>query len=199
MSDPKRMALTLASGTELLATKVVLFSADQVSAMLALRAKAAQSMGGVSTGISFWGSPEWAIGGALLLGAIEGALTKAANREGLAALEQAQAMEQRIKASGFLMPVSSIENVHSPHPRLWSSSIERKKKVVLRGKSTSERAALVRQYNIQNGDLDDDDEALVNAIDTLVFDGDAFVMLELADGSMTTVKWDAVVQYRIVE
>jgi hypothetical protein len=40
-------------------------------------------MAGVSTGIGFWGSPLWALGGAAALGLVEGALSSSARKQAL--------------------------------------------------------------------------------------------------------------------
>lgn len=196
-AEYRKVILTLASGVEIAATKIMLFSADQVAEASALRVKAAQLMGGVSTGISFWGSPEWAIGGSLVLGAIEAALTKGAAKEGCAALERVHALEQDIKANGHLTPVESIQRIESPHPRQWISEVRRQLLINFSELNKDQRYNLVKKYKIQSSDVGVDDTVTITKSYCLIFDGDIFVNIAREDGRQMAIRWDAVAGYHV--
>lgn len=94
----------------------------------ALRAAAAQSLAGVSTGIGFWGSPGWALGGALALGLLEGIAGNAAAKKGLAQLEEANQLSAAAQRDGTFVPVCDIQNIASPHPGSWSAFLKPNRK-----------------------------------------------------------------------
>jgi hypothetical protein len=63
MAEPNDCPLILlASGQTLKMRSVLLYEEDHVNEIASLRAQALKGLGGVSTGIGFWGSPTWAIG-----------------------------------------------------------------------------------------------------------------------------------------
>jgi hypothetical protein len=80
--DDQFPTLTLASGEVLELRQVMLYPAEAVLEIAALRAQALKSFGGVSTGIGFWGSPSWALGGAAALGLLEGVVSAAMKNQG---------------------------------------------------------------------------------------------------------------------
>ena len=76
--------ILLTSGQSVKLRRVLLFEADLVDEIALLRVKALKGLGGVSTGIGFWGSPSWALGGAAALGLFEGLLSSATRNQALA-------------------------------------------------------------------------------------------------------------------
>jgi hypothetical protein len=75
--------ILLSSGQTLKLRKILLYEEPRVNEVALLRAQAVKGMAGVSTGIGFWGSPLWALGGAAALGLVEGALSSSARKQAL--------------------------------------------------------------------------------------------------------------------
>lgn len=107
------------SGTRYQIEEVNLCEEVQLRKAQALRAAAAQSLAGVSTGIGFWGSPEWALGGALALGILEGIASSAAAKKGMSQLEEANQLSVAAQKESEFVPVCDIQNISVPHPGNW--------------------------------------------------------------------------------
>jgi hypothetical protein len=76
-----------------------------------------------STGIGFWGSPEWALGGAVALGLLEGALSSEARKQGAQLLQTAEAKFNALASSALLFDASQLGNAHVPHPQAWFATV----------------------------------------------------------------------------
>jgi hypothetical protein len=113
--------IVLASGQTLKIRRVRLYEADKVSEIALLRASAAKSFGGVSTGIGFWGSPAWALGGAAILGMLEGILSSASRKQGVELLKEAEAKFQEMAKGGMYFNAVQLMNSHVPYPQAWSA------------------------------------------------------------------------------
>ncbi len=122
MSDPQSLQLSLGGGDTRFIEQIMLYEADAVANVAALKQKAATLLGGVSTGIGFWGSPGWAIGGAVALGLLENALSQSATKEGAKVLASAYEAEEKLRERGRLFPIQEIERIHIPCPQLWSAN-----------------------------------------------------------------------------
>jgi hypothetical protein len=57
--------------------EVLLYDVNKVAEINSLKARAGNELQGFTTGLGFWGSPGWVIGGALALGAVEGMISNA--------------------------------------------------------------------------------------------------------------------------
>jgi len=79
---PISLRIILASGDDFSIEQIKLFDANEVARIFALKQNAQSLLGGVSTGIGFWGSPGWVVGGALALGFLEGLLSQSAAKKG---------------------------------------------------------------------------------------------------------------------
>jgi hypothetical protein len=105
---------------------VLLYDADKVAEIAALKAQAAQKLGGFSTGLGFWGSASpggltWVLGGSAVLGLLEGFISGAKQRQGLQLLQTAAAKFEQLSESAVFVPVDRVRNLHSPHPESWSA------------------------------------------------------------------------------
>lgn len=119
------ISLIISSGNRYRVSEVFLYEESSLRKAQALRLLAEQSLKGVSTGVGFLGSPEWAIGGALALGLLEGIASNAAAKQGFAQLEESKQLMDSAKRNGIFFPISSIENIDLPHPELWKGLAKR--------------------------------------------------------------------------
>jgi hypothetical protein len=104
----------LASGQSLKLRRVMLYNEEDVTEIATLRAQAMKSLGGVSTGIGFIGSPEWVLGGAAALGILEGLLSGAVKKQGVEALQKAKQKTEELAKAGVLFEASEL--LECPHP-----------------------------------------------------------------------------------
>ncbi|MGD9617817.1 MAG: hypothetical protein AB7H90_21985 [Alphaproteobacteria bacterium] len=139
--------VVLASGEKFEARRVKLYEADKVQEIASLKATAAKQLAGISTGISFWGDPAWALGGATVLGIIEGLLSAATRKQGIELLNEVQFKFQQMTEGAIFFDAVVIKNFHAPHPQAWFAS-----KIGLRYLDVSQVPQrplqnLLRQYN----------------------------------------------------
>ena len=113
------ISVAMASGSRYCISEVFLCEEAQLRRAHALRIAASQNLGGGSTGIGFWGSPQWALGGALALGILEGIANNAAAKKGISQLEEANHALTAAKNDGAFIPVEDIQNIAVPQPELW--------------------------------------------------------------------------------
>jgi hypothetical protein len=114
--------LILASGQTIKVRRVKLFDERLVNEVAVLRAKAAKGLGGVSTGIGFWGSPGWVLGGAAAMGFIEGMLSQSARTKALEDLKLAEGKRLEMLARSKYFNAGEIMNGDDPHPAVWRAS-----------------------------------------------------------------------------
>jgi hypothetical protein len=127
-SAPGLPTVTLKSGETLSVRRVMLYNANNVNEIMALRAQAQQNLGGVSTGIGFWGSPGWVIEGALVLGAIENWLSNKSAKLGMEQMTQARQKYLHMMTTGLWFDVPLVANFNLPQPALWSAITTREVK-----------------------------------------------------------------------
>ena len=118
------ISIGMVSGARYCLSEIFLHEETQLRKAQALRATAAGNFGGVSTGIGFWGSPEWALGGALALGIVEGLASNAAAKKGMSQLEEAVHLMASAQKSGTYVPVRDIQNIEVPQPGLWRGVVK---------------------------------------------------------------------------
>ncbi len=116
------------SGKRYQIEEVFLCEEGQLRKAQALRAVAAENLAGVSTGIGFWGSPEWALGGALALGLLEGIASSAAAKKGMSQLEEANQLSAAAQKESEFVPVCDIQNIAVPHPGSWRAVLNANRK-----------------------------------------------------------------------
>ncbi len=119
-SPPSMISIRLVSGACIYVNAIFLYPSDKVLQARSLQAQAAKNLGGVSAGIGFWGSPEWAIGGSVALGFLEGLVSTAAAKEGLKQLEQAAKVMAVAWREGQFCSINKISSVELPAPEQWS-------------------------------------------------------------------------------
>jgi len=111
--------ITLASSQKIIVEAIQLFPEKAVSEIIGMRAGAIKALGGVHSGVGFWGSPMWALGGTAALGIVEGLLSRAARDEGLRQLQRAEFKYRQLERASKFFPISAISNVLLPHPQTW--------------------------------------------------------------------------------
>ena len=108
----------LTSGQKLTLHKVMLYDEDGVQEVAKLRAQAAKSLGGGSLGVGVIGSPSWTLlGEVAAISIIGGLLSNVAQKQAVETLQTAQRKSEAV----------AVTNNQSPHPSVWSASVEFKK------------------------------------------------------------------------
>jgi len=118
--NPSMISIGLMSGACIYLNAVFLYPSDKILQARVLQAQAAKNLGGISTGIGFWGSPEWAIGGGIALGLLEGIASSAAAKEGLKQMEKAGQILGLARKEGQFIPINRISNADLPFPENWA-------------------------------------------------------------------------------
>jgi hypothetical protein len=144
-------AITLSSGQVFAVHKVKLFWSDAVNQIAGLKAQAQQNLGGVHTGIGFWGSPGWVIEGALVLGAIESMLSSAAAKKGMRQLAEARNLYIKLMSShGQFFDVRDVTNFGLPQPGLWY--VDNRREVTEEGFFGNTKTKTISTLYVHNGD-----------------------------------------------
>lgn len=98
---------------------IKMFHAKAVAQWRGLMAAAQEKLGGVQTGLGFIGSPGWVATGALVLGALESALSSASAKAGVKLLGEANGLLDEIHHRGVFIPVADITGIDRPQPETW--------------------------------------------------------------------------------
>jgi hypothetical protein len=120
MAEKSPLILALTSGLMLKVREVKLYDETLVREVALLRSRAAASLGGVSTGVGFLGSPGWALGGAAALGVLEGLLSSGMRKQGLKLLQEAQDKSVRLVEGGLFFDTTQLIGTEHPYPEAWS-------------------------------------------------------------------------------
>jgi len=115
----RKLLLGLASGKLLTVEKLMLFPEVEINKILSLKAQAGEQLSGFSSGIGFWGSPEWAIGGAVALGLVESVITNGKAKVGLKFLNEAKLVETKMKGLGIFFDIYAISAIWKVDPNAW--------------------------------------------------------------------------------
>lgn len=202
MSDPglsntEYPKIVLASGQTIELRRVRLYEAEVVQEIAKLKASALKSMGGVSTGVGFWGSPTWALGGAAALGVIEGILSSAARKQGLQTLKVAQNKHQIMMQGATYFDARELDNPHIPYPQAWSATATSRQYIDLSSLNWLSKKSLLLQHNRSESDIENIHGAPFLVIATgkeYIHDGDDFVHIETEAGTLS-IRWTQVAAY----
>ena len=113
--------ITLVSGERLVVREVLLYDENKVAEINSLKAQAGNELQGFTTGLGFWGSPGWVIGGALALGAVEGMISNAKQKTGLRLLKLAAEKFNQLPNNSAFVSVNRICSLQTPNPQSWSA------------------------------------------------------------------------------
>jgi len=179
----------LASGQTLKLLSVVLYEQEAVNEIASLKAQAAKNFGGVSTGIGFWGSPGWVLGGAAVLGLLEGALSNSAKKQGIELLRVAEEKYQLLVQNSVSFDALELLNAQYPHPQSWFAL--RETIVDVSKMNWRERDALLARFQKTKKDIANDK---LKVQSRYIHNGDEFVNFETNVGKLS-VRWSHVVAY----
>lgn len=172
--------ITLASGTNCEVSHVMLYHEPTIKRVRALQAEAHKKLGGVSTGLGFWGSPGWVLGGALALGLLESAASAKMAEQGLRQLEEVEELIQTVRDTGCFIPVGSIRKIDYPIPSLW----------------IAEDSGFISRVEQAAANVDD---WLINGADIVpvwfIHNGEPFIRVKTSQGGELFLTWDKVEQY----
>jgi hypothetical protein len=113
--------ITLVSGERLVVEEALLYDVNKVAEFNSLKAYASNELQGFTTGLGFWGSPGWVIGGALALGAVEGMISNAKQKNGLRLLKLAAEKFNQLPNNSVFVSINRICNLQTPNPQSWSA------------------------------------------------------------------------------
>jgi hypothetical protein len=111
--------ITLVSGERLIIREIQLYDEQKVMEISALKAQAADKLQGFSTGLGFWGSPGWVIGGSLALGFVENLISGSQQRQGLRTLRLAAQKFEALPDCSAFVSVERVQNLQNPNPQSW--------------------------------------------------------------------------------
>jgi hypothetical protein len=191
-----RLLLEMSSGKQLIAHSVRLYPEMEFQAVLLLRAKAQEEMGGFSTGLGFWGSPGWVIGGAAALGFVESLISNSKVKKGLELLKTAAEKHENLKTKGAFFPISSIDGIDRPNPSNWRATQVSQFQIDLNPMGILEKGRVIQRYKISREQITDG-IATVTAPMEHIHNEDEFVWVEV-DAQPTAVRWNFVETYRLV-
>lgn len=116
------MILELETNTRILpVTEIRMYHAKAVAAWRGQMATVQEKMGGVSSGIGFIGSPAYVVTGALVLGALEKAVSNANAKVGIKLLGEANAFLEEMHDRSVYFPIGEITNIDRPQPESWQA------------------------------------------------------------------------------
>jgi len=191
------LLMGLMSGVRLIISHVVLYDETKVKAVMLLRTQAAERFGGVSSGLGFWGSPGWVLGGVAVLGALEGLATNRARKEGLQLLERAQKQWDELKAEGFLFNMRQIENIQSPYPDHWRAVSELEDRVDVSRMGMFDRKRFLQKHNLTKENIYNG-VALIKRAASHIHNGDEFIIARTEEG-LVNIRWSQVCTHQIFE
>ena len=194
-SDSDYPLISLVSGQTLRLRKVLLFEEEKVKEISLLRAQAAKHLGGVSTGIGFWGSPEWVLGGAVALGLLESLLSSEAKKQGAQLLQTAEAKFHELTRTALFFDAAQLGNVHAPHPQAWFGTAIAPTPVDVSNLGWLQLNDFLKKHNKTQDDVVKvDGKETVSVEARYVHNGDEFVTVVIDAGTMN-IRWAHVVAY----
>ena len=116
--------LTFGGGGPVTFTSLWLYPASGVAEWRQILATAHQQLGGVSSGLGFFGSPEWVFGAAAAAAVLEGIASSVKVQDGKRSLRTAETKFQDLRRSRRLFPVGKVLNLDLPQPAAWVSKHE---------------------------------------------------------------------------
>jgi hypothetical protein len=157
MQESDCPVIVLTSGQTLKISRVKLYEAAKLQEIAIIKASAAKNLGGISTGIGFWGSPAWALGGAAALGIVEGILSSAARKQGIELLKTAQAKFHELARGALYFDAPKLANSQVPFPHAWSAIGTATHYVDLSQLNWLSRKNLMRKYDKNESDVENVD------------------------------------------
>jgi hypothetical protein len=176
-----RTLLLSVSGQKIQVTGVELYPANQVTEWRNLLALAQQQFGGGSSGLGFWGSPAWVIGASTVQGFLERAASGAKAKVGVATLERANNLLDRIRKSARIFSIREIDNVEIPNPFAWMASDDLMRPVQMDTIAFLDRGKFLKERGLTKADVVKGIVHVPTKVSHVTL-GDDFVRLSQADG-----------------
>ena len=197
MADTKKeLLLGLTSGKTIAASRVLLFPEPEIQQVLLLRAKAQEEMGGFTTGIGFWGSPGWVIGGAAALGFVESLISNSKMKKGLELLKNAAQQFEQIRARGSFFSISAVDEITKPSPGAWRTTHIAEFQINLNTMGLIEKGTTIQRYDISRKQITLGVATVTGPI-AFVHNEDEFIWVEVS-GQPIAVRWSSVESYQVV-
>ena len=190
--------IVLSSGQTLKISRVKLYEAAKVKEIAMLKASAMKNFGGVSTGIGFWGSPAWALGGAAVLGIVESIVSSATRKQGIELLKKSEEKFHEMAKGALYFDATKLINSHVPYPQAWTAIGTAEQYINVSELNWLSRKNLLMQHDKRESDIEN-----INGVPCLVIrkwnteyihDGDDFVNIETNIG-VINIRWSQVVAY----
>ena len=191
----KKLVLGLTSGKQLSVSRVLLFPEPVIQQVLLLRAKAQEELGGFTTGLGFWGSPGWVIGGAAALGFVESLISNSKTKKGLELLKEAAQKYEQLNGKGSFFAIGSIEGISQPNPATWHATQVAEFQIDLNPMGLIEKGQTIQRYDITRKQIENGVATVTGPIG-FVHNEDEFVLVEV-DAQPIAVRWSSVESYQL--
>ena len=184
-------------GNTIEVSEIFLYPYDDVARWRSLMDEARQKMGGAGTGIGFLGSPEWVLGGVILLGALEKIASNKNDKDGFNLLEQAATAYEKIISNPWKINIKEIDNIDRPNPSMWKSYETIPGRFVdLQYMSFGQRMNFIDANDLSRSDIVNGGISLNPKKSALISLPDEFVTV-VVSGHVMHVKWSSVDTYRV--
>ena len=199
--NTRKVTIVLSSGRQIETNAIRLYPDSDLEKIASLRAKAQEELGGFTTGLGFWGSPSWVIGGAAALGVMESIVSDSKAKEGVHLLILAAEKYKDLQQKGVLFDVSIIKGIDNPDPTTWHAIGTRTVKFDLNTMSESEKDVFYKKRGMDMQQRMQFRRETVSPIIEEVkasfsHDGGDFVWIDI-DGQLTALRWKYVETYRV--
>ena len=187
--------VVLASGQTLRLRRVMLYDADAIAEIAALRAHAAKGLGMQGTGIGILGTPSLGFAAeAAAMFAVSGLLANAAQKTALEYLKSAGEKYEKLSSHGIYFGEGELNNLHTPRPDTWFAFSGTKVQVVDMNKwSRTEIDQFLQRHNKSKRDLNGWTVQISVPI-KYVHSGDEFLNVATDVGYMS-IRWSNVAAY----
>jgi hypothetical protein len=129
----------------------------------------------------------------MLLGAMEGAMSRAAAKEGLQLLTQAEELDNKLRSKGQYFPVAEVQNIDTPQPQKWVAFADRDEPYY--GNLPVFKRAREEFIQKNRVSVAGDSMTITREI-AFVHSGQEFVLLE-ERGQVVFLRWSSVTEYRV--
>lgn len=186
------------AGREVRARGLRLYPGPEVAEWRATLAQAQQELGGTSSGIGLIGSPGWVIGGAMVLGALENALSSAKAKEGVRTLGRANEALKALRDNGKVFEIEQLRNLATPNPSAWVGDGDGYTMIDLNKVAFLDRGGIIKAHGKTKADVIGGKLRVASDVLYVGLDED-FHRFQLEDGSPLNVRWSSVDSFQIAE
>jgi hypothetical protein len=171
------LVIRLTSGAELQIKAVRLYNESALKKLNSKKAEAMKMFKGVSTGLGAFGSIDWVLEAAAVIGTTEAFLTAGASAAGTSLLEEALQEDRKLRKEGVFFPVSKIQFIENPVPGIWRAFNNDCQATVI----THKTFQLTRKTE--------------SPTTTFIHNGDDFISVLTDENSVSSIRWEAIEHY----